>query len=116
MNNYLDGTPDDKNSLVPSTSYRYPAIAFCLSGIGWVCMIIAVVLQSTAGLIWGYVSLTLLSLAAIVSLVGFFKTQNKKFRWLCTLGAFFAVSPFLFYFFLVHIVLPFVLSGITGPN
>lgn len=109
--------PLEQPTVVNSTAkYYYPVFAFELSGLGWIGMITAIALQSDRGLIFGYCALACLSLAAVISIVGFFRTQDRKQRWLCILAALFAISPFILYFLLIHVLLPFMLSGIAGPN
>lgn len=99
-----------------NSRYRYPSVSFALSALGFLLFVIAMFFKPDAQPPWGYAMLAAFLSASIVSIVGFFRTKDKEERWMCVVSAFVAISPFLFYFFLLFVVLPYVLSGIGGPN
>lgn len=101
---------------IPKSSYRYPSVSFALSALGFVLFVIAMFFKPEAQPPWGYAMLVAFLSASIFSVVGFFRTKDKGERWMCVVSVFVAISPFLLYFFLMFIVLPYVFSGITGPN
>lgn len=96
--------------------YRYPSVSFALSVLGFVLFVIAMFFKPEEQPPWGYAMLAAFLSASIVSVIGFFRTKDKGERWMCVASAFVAISPFLLYFFLLFVILPYALSGIAGPN
>lgn len=109
----IPGIVEKPTSGVP---FRYPSVSFSLSALGFVLFVIAMFFKPEAQPPWGYAMLAAFLSASIVSVIGFFRTKDKGERWMCVVSAFVAISPFLLYAFLIFMVLPFVLSGIGGPN
>lgn len=92
--------------------FNYPFVAITSSILGFL-FLICVIFFPPLGKAIGYAGLSMIVIGAIAGIIGYFKIPDRKAKRLCFLAVFFSALPFMLYFLIIHVVLPFVLSGIT---
>ena len=89
----------------------YALTSFILSFIGFLLILIVIVFPALSVNI-AVAGLYFLGMAFLCGVVGVFRSQDPKARWLAGAGILSSVSPFLLYFLFAHVIVPFFFRGI----
>jgi hypothetical protein len=91
--------------------YPYPFVAFVSSALGFLCILTVIVFPALSVNI-ALAGLYFLGLGFLCGFVGLFVAKDYTERWVSGAGILSSMAPFILYFILVHLILPFLLRGL----